>query len=395
MKTINFHLNGEARRIEAWPDEPLLDVLRDVLKVKSVKAGCGPQRECGCCVALIDGMPKVTCSVRIAQVEGRSILTLEGVSDNERQLYADAFQVAAGLQCGFRTPGLVLRIKWLTDQGEHLSRADIARALDGHLCRCTGYVKIIDAVELIQIAKAGGALPAVIDDGGVGQRLRRYQGGELALGARPFVADIDVPGLLHGAVVLSPHPRARVVRIDTTQALALEGVAAVATAKDVPGNRWVGQIYPDWPCFVAEGEEVRYVGDVVAAVAAETPRIARQAAGLVAVEYETLQPVLDPAEAIKPGAPQVNPMHENVLSVTRFGRGDVAAALAASAHVVSGTWATQRIEHLFLEPEASLAVPLADGRLHLYSQSQGIFEDRRQVASVLGELEQNLWLLWR
>ena len=176
------------------------------------------------------------------------------------------------------------------------------------------------------------------------------------------------------------------------KALALPGVAAVATAKDVPGDRWVGQIYPDWPCFVAEGEEVRCVGDVLAAVAADTPRIAREAARLVEVEYEPLTPVLDPAEAIKPGAPQVNPMHDNLLSVTRYTRGDVDAALAASAHVVTGVWETQRIEHLFLEPEASLAVPLPDGRLHIYSQSQGIFEDRRQIAAVLGEPEDRLFV---
>lgn len=392
MKVVKFHLNGTPREVEAWPDEPLVDVLRDVFKIKSVKAACGPQKECGCCLALIDGLPKVTCSVRIAQVEGRSILTLEGVSDNERRLYADAFQAAAGLQCGFCTPGFVLRIKYLTDQQSALSRAEMARALDGHLCRCTGYVKIVDAFELIQTAKRGGALPAPVDSGGVGQPLRRYQGGELALGTRPFVADIDVAGLLHGVVVLSPHARARVIRIDTTKALALQGVIKVATAKDVPGDRWVGQIYKDWPCFVGEGEEVRYVGDVVAAVAAETPRIARQAANLVEVEYEALPPVLDPAEAIKLGAPQVNPKHGNVLSVTRYARGDVEAALDASAHVVSGTWATQRIEHLFLEPEAAVAVPLPGGGLHIYSQGQGIFEDRRQVASVLGEPEDRLFV---
>ncbi len=391
MKTISFRLNGEARRIETWPDEPLIDVLRQTFKLKSVKAGCAPQKECGSCVALIDGVPKVTCSVRIAQVEGRAILTLEGVSDNERRLYADAFQVAAGLQCGFCTPGLALRIKWMTDQGRQLSRAEIARMLDGHLCRCTGYVKIIDAVELIQAAKQGGALPAAVEDGGVGARLKRYQGGELTLGERPFVADIDVPGMLHGVVVLSSYARARVVRIDACKALALPGVVAVATAKDVPGDRWVGQIHQDWPCFVAEGEEVRCVGDVVAAVAAESPRVARQAASLVEVEYEPLAPVLDPAEAIKPGAPQVNPRHDNVLSVTRYARGDVEAALARSAHVVGGVWTTQRIEHLFLEPEAALAVPLPDGRLHFYSQGQGIFEDRRQVASVLGEPEERLF----
>ena len=392
MKLVKFHLNGEAQEVLAPPDEPLIDVLRETFKLKSVKAGCGPQRECGCCLALIDGQPKVTCSVKIAQVHGRTILTLEGVSDNERQLYADAFQAAAGLQCGFCTPGLVLRIKYLTDQDRALSRGEIAKALDGHLCRCTGYVKIIDAVELIYAAKHGGALPSLVENGGVGARLNRYQGGELAVGARPFVADIDVPDLLHGVVVLSPHARAKVIRIDTEEARSLPGVFAVATAGDVSGDRWVGQIYKDWPCFVAEGEEVRCVGDVVAAIAANSVSTARLAAKLVKVDYELLPPVLDPAEAIKPGAPQVNPKHANILSTTRFARGDVDAALAASAHVVTGTWTTQRIEHLFLEPEAALAVPLPDGRLHLYSQGQGIFEDRRQIAAVLGEPEERLYV---
>src|SRR5208282_3275593 len=169
-------------------------------KLKSLKSGCAPQRECGACLALIDGQPKVTCAVRIEQVEGRSVTTLEGVAEDERRLYADAFQAAAGLQCGFCTPGFVLRIKWMTDQGEKLTRAEIARVLDGHLCRCTGYANIIDAVELIQAAKLGGAAPAVVENGGVGQPLKRYQGGELALGERPFVADVDAPGLLYGVL---------------------------------------------------------------------------------------------------------------------------------------------------------------------------------------------------
>jgi selenium-dependent xanthine dehydrogenase len=392
MTMVNFHLNGELRQVEAAPGQTLLEVLRGSFKLTSLKDGCAPQKECGCCLALIDGQPKLTCSVKMEQIAGHSVVTMEGVSDNERRLYADAFQAAAGLQCGFCTPGLVLRIKWLTDQNRTLSRPEIAKALDGHLCRCTGYVKIIDAVELIHSAKHGGALPAPVEDGGVGKRLQRYQGGELALGTRPFVADLDVPGLLHGAVLLSPHARARVLRIDTSQALALPGVVAVATARDVRGDRWVGQIYKDWPCFVAEGEEVRYVGDVLAAVAAESPRIAREAAKLVVVDYETLPPVLDPAAAIEPDAPQVNPKHDNLLSMTRIGRGDVDGALSASAHVVSGTWTTQRIEHLFLEPESALAVPQADGRLHLYSQGQGIFDDRRQVASVLGEPEDQVFV---
>ena len=388
---IKIKVNERPWTVASAPDTPLLYVLANELQLQGPRFGCG-LAQCGSCSVLVNGVEIRSCVTPVSAVQGKSVTTLEGVSDDERRLYADAFQAAAGLQCGFCTPGFVLRIKWMTDQGEKLTRAEIARVLDGHLCRCTGYAKIIDAVELIQAAKLGGAAPVVVENGGVGQSLKRYQGGELALGERPFVADVDAPGLLYGVVVLSAHARARIVKIDVAKALALAGVAAIATARDVPGERWIGQIYQDWPCFVAEGEEARYVGDVLAAVAAETPRIAREAARLIEVEYEPLPAVLDPAEALKPGAPRVNPKHDNLLSTTRYARGDVEAALAASAHVVSGAWTTQRIEHLFLEPEACLARPLPDGRLHITSQGQGIFEDRRQIAAVLGEPEERLYV---
>lgn len=390
VKSFSFVLNGVPQQVQAHADQSLLEVLREECKVTSVKNACAPQGQCGCCLALVNGAPKNACAVPMEKVEGKSVLTLEGVSEEERKLYADAFQAAAGLQCGFCTPGFVLRIKWMTDRDRPMARADIAKALTGHLCRCTGYVKIIDAVELIYAAKKNGSSPAQVMDGGVGAKLRRYQGDQLALGARPFVADMEAPDMLHGALVLASHARARVVRIDASRAVAHPGVVRVALAQDVPGDRWVGQLYADWPCIVAEGEEVRYVGDVLAVVAARTPRIAREAAALVQVEYEVLEPVLDPARAIEAGAAQVNPRHPNVLSVTRINRGDVDAALKSSAHVVSGTWRTQRIEHLYLEPEAALAVPLPDGRLHLYTQGQGVFDDRRQVATVLGEPEERI-----
>ncbi|MCL4813548.1 MAG: molybdopterin-dependent oxidoreductase, partial [Vicinamibacteraceae bacterium] len=159
---------------------------------------------------------------------------------------------------------------------------------------------------------------------------------------------------------------------------------------DVPGERWYGLLYNDWPGFVAVGEEVRCVGDVLAAIAAVDERTARAAAALIDVEYTVLAPVTDPEAALAPGAPRVNPHHENLLSHSVIRRGDVDAALATSAHVVSGTWQTQRIEHLYLEPESALAQPLDDGRLRLYTQGQGIFDDRRQVAAFLGVPEEDV-----
>lgn len=389
---IEFVLNGTPWRVEPRSDERLLETLRERCSVTSLKDGCSPQGQCGCCVALVDGLPKTTCAMPARVANGKTIVTLDGLPAKERQQLADCFGATAGLQCGFCIPGIALRAKAITDRDPAPTRQAIARALDLHLCRCTGYVKIIDAVELLAAAKRGATIPPACTDGRVGQSLMRIGSAQSVLGERPFIADLNVPGMLHGALTLSPHPRARVLHIDTTRARALPGVRAVATAADVPGKRWYGLLHNDWPGFVAVGEEVRCVGDVLAAVAAVDRHTAREAAKLVDVTYDVLEPVLEPQRALATGAPRVNPQHENLLEHAIVRRGDVAAALAASAHVVSGTWVTQRIEHLFLEPESALAEPLSDGGLHLRSQGQGIFEDRRQLASFLGLGEEKIFV---
>jgi xanthine dehydrogenase molybdenum-binding subunit len=389
---IRFTLNGEAREADFPPGESLLEVLRVGCGVTSPKDGCQPQGQCGCCLVLVDGLPKMSCVVPAEKADGKEIVTLEGIPDEERELIARAFVAAAGLQCGFCIPGIALRAKSLLDKNAAPSRAEIDKALHGHLCRCTGYAKIVDAIELLAAAKRGEADPQPELAGRVGDRLARVAGRENTLGDQPYVDDLDFPGMLHGAVVLSEQARAGVKKIDTSAAAALPGVAAVATATDVPGERWYGLILNDWPGFVAEGEEVRCVGDVLAAVAAVDERTAREAAALVRVVYEPLPPVLDPVDAIRGRAPRVNPKHENLLSRTVVTRGNADAALAESAHVVEGTWKTQRVEHLYLEPESCVVRPLDDGRLHLYSQGQGVFDDRRQVAAFLGIPEDDIFV---
>ena len=388
--SVSWTLNGERRELEIEPGESLLEALRNRCGILSTKDGCQPQGQCGCCLALVDGKPKVSCAVPAVKAEGKEILTLEGLGEAERAMIARSFVATAGLQCGFCIPGIALKAKWLLDRDPAPTRGQIALALEGHLCRCTGYVKILDAIEELARARRGEAAAEPVDDGRVGASLRRYTGEELTLGTRPYVDDMTRPGMLHGALVLSPHARAKVVSIDVDAALAVPGVHAVVTAADVPGKRWYGLLYDDWPGLVAVGEEVRCVGDVLAAVAAEDEAMARRAAAEVRVTYEPLDPVLDPRAAMEPGAPRVNPTHDNVLSTTVVRRGDAEGALAQSAHVVRGTWTTQRIEHLYLEPESALAEPLPDGRLKLYTQGQGIFDDRRQVASFLGEPEESL-----
>ncbi|KAB2954912.1 MAG: 2Fe-2S iron-sulfur cluster binding domain-containing protein, partial [Thermoanaerobaculia bacterium] len=171
MPAIAFTLNGVARRLEVAPGESLLEVLRDRCGIVSTKDGCAPQAQCGCCLALVDGNPKTACAVDAEKADGAVILTWEGVAEAERELFGRAFAAAAGVQCGFCTPGFALRAKWLLDRNPSPTRAEIARAINGHLCRCTGYVRILDAIELVARARRGEPIPEPGRDGRVGRPL--------------------------------------------------------------------------------------------------------------------------------------------------------------------------------------------------------------------------------
>jgi xanthine dehydrogenase molybdenum-binding subunit len=387
---MEFTLNGTAVSVDVRDDATLLDLLRGSCGVTSVKDGCAPEGSCGACTVMVDGKAVVSCAQPARRAAGRSVTTQEGLSAETRQQWAHAFVAAGASQCGFCSPGIVMKAESLLARQAEPSRQEISKALAGNLCRCTGYVKIIDAIALAAGAKRGDPLPALDRSGRVGSRTTRYMGTELALGDKPYINDMRVEGMLHGAIRFAEHPRARVVAIDTTLAEAHPGVVAVATWRDVPGERFQGEIYPDWPQFVAEGEDTRCVGDVLAAVAAETRAAAREAAALVRVEYEVKEPVIDPHRAMEPDAPPIHPAG-NVLSVSAVKRGDVDAALASAAHTATETFQTQFIEHAFLEPESSLVVPDPPGdagvRFHVYSQGQGVWSDRRQIASFLGLAE--------
>jgi aldehyde oxidoreductase len=376
---VKFTLNGRELDVAVDEGESLLDLLRTELGLTSVKDGCAPEGSCGACTVLVDGRAAVSCAQKASRMEGKHVVTQEGLPAETRQLWADSFGLAGASQCGFCSPGVVMKGESLLAKTPEPTRADVERALLGNLCRCTGYVKIVDAVMLAAAARRGEPLPEPEGDA-VGRRALRYRADELALGDKPFVADMTVPAMLHAAVRFSDHPRARVVRIDTSKAEAHPGVVAVVTAADVPGRLALGTLTQDWRQLVPEGEITAYVGDVLAAVAAETRAAAREAAALVEIEYEVLEPVRSPQEALEPGAPR---LHEggNMLSTSVVQRGDVDGALAAAAHVVSRSFRTQYIEHAFLEPEAALAVP--GEPLHVYSQGQGVWDDKRQIAQFL------------
>ena len=386
---MEFILNGKTVSAEPAEDTSLLELLRTELGVRSVKDGCAPEGSCGACTVIVEGRAVVSCAQKATRFEGKHVTTHEGLSEEERRLWSESFVAAGASQCGYCSPGIVMKAEVLLHKHPEPTREEVAHALLGNLCRCTGYVKVIDAIQLAAAARRGEPLPEPDRSGRVGSRTARYQGTELALGDNVFVGDMEAPGMLHGALRFSDHPRARILRIDTSKALAEPGVVAVLTAADVPGERVQGSIKRDWRQLVAEGEVTAYVGDVIAAVAAETRHAARAAAALVEVEYEVLEPVTDPFAALADGAPA---LHEggNVLSVSKVQRGDVDAALAGAAHVVTESFRTQVIEHAFLEPESSLAVPDGDGPLEVYSQGQGVWDDRRQIASFLGLPEERV-----
>ncbi|HIM84215.1 MAG TPA: 2Fe-2S iron-sulfur cluster binding domain-containing protein [Acidimicrobiia bacterium] len=376
----SFELNGS--QVVADDGHPhLLAALRDELGIISPKDGCSPSGQCGCCTVLVNGKARVACQTPMEKADGASILTLEGVDAAERERYATVFAAHGALQCGFCIPGIIMRVKALLDKkGSALTRENASRHLGGHLCRCTGYIKILDAVDSL----AAGEVPVAPPCGGIGTSGIRYEAAELSLGDRPFIDDLAPAGLLHGALRLADHARADVVRMDTSAAMAVEGVRAVFTAADVPGELRVGIIHTDWPVFIPEGGRTSYLGDVMAIVVADTRQTARRAAELVDIEYVPLTVFSDPVVAAASDEDAVWELDGNVLSVSRYARGDYEAGLAGSAHVVEEVFQTQRIEHAFVEPESTLAAPTDDGGLHVWSGGQGVWDDRNQIATVLG-----------
>jgi xanthine dehydrogenase molybdenum-binding subunit len=384
---IRLTLNGRQVEADADPNRSLLSVLREDFGCISLKNGCEPQASCGCCTLLIDGKPRLCCTMKTSQVSGKDVVTLEGLPAEARKDIADSFVACGGVQCGFCIPGMAMRGHAIVNQNPSPTREQIAHELRAHLCRCTGYVKIVDAIEQLASTRRGEPGRQADRSGRIGTSLERYNGRDLVLGDFKYIDDITVEGSLFAAMRFSDHPRARVKSIEVRPALDIAGVERILTAADVPGNVIVGLITKDWPILIAVGQETRCMGDVLAIVVAADQRTARRAAEAIAVDYEVLDPITDPREALKAEAPKIHP-NGNLLSKSAIHRGDAQAALGAAAHVVSDTFHTQRIEHMFLEPEASIAIPISgpDGqaRLKVLSQGQGVFDDRRQIASILG-----------
>ena len=382
---ISFSLNG--RRIDYEGDEgrTLLSYLRETEGITSVKDGCSGQASCGLCMVEINGKAKLSCTQKLKFLDGFQVITMEGIPEKVRDVIAKAYVNKGAVQCGFCTPGMIIRTKILFAENPDPSREEIKKAINQNLCRCTGYVKIVDAIEdALKTLREGSESRNNPPTAGIGQSLTKYEAYETATGKRLFVNDMKFEGMLHAALRFSDHPRARVISINTDAALALDGVIRVFTASDVPGDRYTGLIFSDWPLMIAKGETTRYIGDVIASVVAIDEDTARKAAQLIRIEYEILEPVSDVHRALKVDSPQVHPGMSNLLETCVVRRGQADGRTGGQViYTSSGVYETQRVEHAFLETEAAVALPAKEG-IHLYSQGQGIYVDQQQIASLLG-----------
>ena len=380
---VAFVVNGTPVTVRR--DHPhLLAALREELDITSPKDGCSPSGQCGCCTVLVDGKAIVSCQQSLEKVANTNITTLEGVSQVERDAFANAFAACGGLQCGFCIPGIVVRAKAQIDKkGAGLKREDMARHLGAHLCRCTGYVKILDAIDSV----AKQLSPEIVSTGGLGVRVAKHEAKELALGDRGYIDDMRLPGLMHASLVFTKHARAEILSINTSKAMSRPGVRAVFTAADIPGELMMGIIYKDWPVMIPVGGFTSYAGDVLAIIVADSRLNARNAIDDVVVEYKPLTPITDARNAIASNDIAVWKTDSNILSKSTYKRGDAELAIASSTHVVCETFETQRIEHAFLEPESTLAVPSINDEkvreLHVYSGGQGVWDDRNDIARLL------------
>ncbi len=378
---LTFIVNGRPIEITVPPSAFLADVLRERLGLTGVKIGCN-EAECGICTVLVDGVPVNSCIYPALKANGARVETIEGLAhDGQLHPLQQAFIEQGAVQCGFCTPGLIMTAKALLDANPNPGDDEIKHALKDTYCRCTGYVSVIAAIK--QAAGQNGHLalpdtrPAL---NVVGRPLPRPDAVAKVTGAARYTDDYIFPGMLHACTLRAGIPHARIVRIDTSKAKALPGVAAVLTHEDVPGAKNHGLVYADWPvlCY----DKVRYVGDAVAIVAAETREIAERALRLIEVEYAPLPVVDDPVTALLPDAPHV---HEkgNLLKHIHVEKGDVAQGFAEADVVLEDEYQTAATEHAFLEPECAIGRVTEDGRIEVYVGSQIPYADRKQIAAAL------------
>lgn len=378
-----FYVNEQ--KVTTSKKQSLLRFLRDEMHLTSVKDGCS-QGACGACTVIIEGETYKSCVPSTDMLEGKHVITVEGLSDWESKVYTYAYGEAGAVQCGFCIPGMVMCTKALLDKNLDPTEEEIRYALRNNYCRCTGYIKIIEAVKLAAKIRREGMIPKMKkQDWKLGERVHRLDVEEKVCGTGKYPDDYYLDGMCYGSALRSKYPRARVLSIDTAAAKALPGVVAVLTAEDIPGENKIGHLKHDQYTLIPVGGLTHYLGDAIALVAAEDMETVEKAKKLIKVEYEVLPAVHSIEEAAAPNAPLVFDEEESNIQAHRYvHRGNAEEAIKQAKHVITHHFETPWTEHAFLEPECAVAYIDDDGDVMIISTDQSAYCTLHECELLLG-----------
>ncbi len=360
----------------------LMPFLRENLGLTSVKDGCS-EGACGACTVLIDGRPMKACVQKTDRLDGKTIITCEGLTEREKEVYSFAFSEAGAVQCGFCIPGMVMCAKSLLDKNLSPTTEDIKAAIRGNICRCTGYKKIEEAISFAaEILRENKPVKKTEYIGLLGENIHRVDAEAKALGTAKYADDFYMENILVGSALRSEYPRAKVLSIDKTEAEKVDGVVCIMGAEDIPGTQKVGHLKRDWDVLIPIGGTTHYLGDAIVLIAAENQQALDTAKKLIKVEYEPLEGIFSPADSIKERAPL---LHEggNLLASEHLVRGNADEVIAKSKYKVTNHYNVPFTEHAFMEPECAVAFP-EDGGIHIISGDQGIYQTRRECSDATG-----------
>lgn len=375
-----FVLNG--RLVTTSQDISLLKYLREVENITSAKDGCS-EGACGTCMVLIDKKAVKACIFKTSKLVGKEILTIEGFTDREKEVFSYCFGKMGAVQCGFCIPGMVISARALFYKTLTPTKLEVKQAIKNNICRCTGYIKIEEAILLCaKMFNENIEVPNENYKGLVGEDIIRVDAKQKVLGDAKYTDDLRFDNMVYGKALRTKYPRAKILSIDTSKAKAHKQCLGVFTATDITGKNYIGHLVKDWPAMIPVGEITRYLGDSLALVAVTKEEFLDEVLGLIEVSYEPLKPLTSPTEAMNDDGIPIHPTG-NILKKEVLKRGNPDEELKNAKHVLTYNFSTPFTEHAFLEPECAIAMPDGDGVL-LYTGGQSIFDEKREVSELLG-----------